>query len=283
MLIDTHTHVVSDDPSRFPLDPGMPASWYIDAPVAVERFVHLMDEADVDRAVLVQGFGPYKYDNRYVTDSGLRYPDRFSTVCVVGYENDSVERLTYWVKERGVRGVRVFASGRAGGSEWLEDESSDALWRCAIGLGIPIVVQLMSAHIPGLHRVMERFPDTPLLLDHCGFPDLSGGPPYEKAQGLFDLASFPQVHLKVTSNVLTPAGADGGDPRNFVERLVATFGADKLMWGSDYCQTYDRPYAELVELGRAACSSLSPEEQTWFQGETALKFWPELRGKPKPA
>ena len=34
------------------------------------------------------------------------------------------------------------------------------------------------------------------------------------------------------------------------------FGAERLLWGSDYPQTHDRSYAALVELGRAACAGL---------------------------
>jgi predicted TIM-barrel fold metal-dependent hydrolase len=50
------------------------------------------------------------------------------------------------------------------------------------------------------------------------------------------------------------------------------------VWGSDYSQTHDRPYAELVELGRAACSDLSARDQARVLGDNALRLWPSLAG-----
>ncbi len=276
MLIDTHTHVVADDLQKYPLSPGYRADWYTEIPISAERLLELMGEAGVDRAVLVQGFGPYGFVNDYAADAARERPERFSSVCVVDYDDDPVTRLTYWVKERGVRGIRMMPPRGGGNAEWLDDRSRDPLWHCAIELGVPILVQGHGEQIHGLRAVLERFPDTPIALDHCGFPDLSGGPPYRNAKALFELAELTTIHLKVTSNVLQLASSDGGDPRDLMKQLAGTFGAHRLMWGSDYSQTHDRSYPELVELGRYACSVLSPEERRWYEGETALKLWPEL-------
>ncbi|MCH8195561.1 MAG: amidohydrolase [Chloroflexi bacterium] len=277
-LIDTHTHVVADDQEKYPLTPGYPASWFTEVPVSAERLQELMGPAGVDRAVLVQGFGPYGFENSYAADSARSRPERFSSVCVVDYDDDPVGRLTYWVKERGARGVRFMPPRTGADAAWLEDPARDDLWRCAIALNVPILVQIQPVHIPGLRKAMARFPDTPIALDHCGFPDFSGGPPYEKARALFELAEFRNIHLKVTSNVLQLAGADGRDPLDFMRRLGDTFGAERLMWGSDYSQTHNLSYAELAELGRHASSVLSSDGQEWYRRKTALKFWPELGG-----
>jgi predicted TIM-barrel fold metal-dependent hydrolase len=48
------------------------------------------------------------------------------------------------------------------------------------------------------------------------------------------------------------------------------------VWGSDYPQTHDRSYAELVELGRAACAGLALADQARVLGENALRLWPSL-------
>ncbi len=66
----------------------------------------------------------------------------------------------------------------------------------------------------------------------------------------------------------------GGDPVDLVDRLAAVFGAERLMWGSDFPQTHDRPYPELVDLGRRACARLSAGDQAAFLGGTALTLTP---------
>jgi predicted TIM-barrel fold metal-dependent hydrolase len=117
----------------------------------------------------------------------------------------------------------------------------------------------------------------PVVVDHCGFPNLAGGPPYPGAAPLFALAPFEHLHLKVTSHLLEAADATG-DPcgQMLVERLAATFGASRLVWGSDYPQTHDRSYAELVELGHAACARLSDADRARVMGANALQLWPAL-------
>jgi predicted TIM-barrel fold metal-dependent hydrolase len=54
------------------------------------------------------------------------------------------------------------------------------------------------------------------------------------------------------------------------------FGAERLLWGSDYPQTHDRTYAELAELGRHACSRLAAVDQHRFLAANALRLWPSL-------
>jgi len=278
VIIDTHTHVVADDQERYPLGPGYPAAWYRETPVPAELLLTLMKENGVARAILVQGFGPYKFDNRYAADAARLYPDHFASVCVVDPEDGPASRLTYWVRERGVRGVRLLPPR---GRELIPgevDPSILSIWAQALELGIPICVQIQQANIPWLRAALQRLPPAPVLLDHCGFPDISGGPPYEKAQAFWALADLPAVHLKVTSIILHQARQDGGDPRRLVDQMVRMFGADRLMWGSDYSQTNHLNYQQHAELGRRSRSGLSSRNREWFEAGTALKFWPELRG-----
>ena len=64
-----------------------------------------------------------------------------------------------------------------------------------------------------------------------------------------------------------------------IERLVAEFGADHVMWGSDFCQIHDRNYDQLVALAKSAFSSLSSEDQSWCFARTAMSLWPSLAAR----
>ena len=66
--------------------------------------------------------------------------------------------------------------------------------------------------------------------------------------------------------------------RRVVDRLAEAFGAERLVWGSDYPQTHDRTYAELVALGRDACAGLTGSDRARVLGENALRLWPQLAG-----
>ena len=122
--------------------------------------------------------------------------------------------------------------------------------------------------------MLARHPDVPVVLDHCGFPDLRGGPSFPGLAPVLALAGHPGLHLKVTSHVLEAAGEHAAA---FVEQLADTFGADRLVWGSDYPQTHDRTYAELVAFGpRRVRGPRRESDRARVLGGNALRLWPAL-------
>ena len=157
---------------------------------------------------------------------------------------------------------------------WLDDPATFAVWEACVDLGLRVVVACLPEHLPRLSRTLDRFPEHTVVLDHCGFVELDDGPPYAKADQLFRLAEHANLHCKVTSHVLEAAERHGGAA--IVDRLVAEFGAARLVWGSDFPQTHDRPYADLVTLARAACANVSERDRDLVLGGTAVRLWPEL-------
>jgi L-fuconolactonase len=269
MVVDTHVHVIGDE-ARYPLNPpGVGTDWFRETPVDVERFSTLMDGAAVERAVLVQAMGAYGFDNNYVLDAAASDPRRFKSVVIVDVAGDpepAAATLRTLATQRGANGVRLFALG----DDWIGAPDAAVIWRTAAELGLLVVATLLAPQLPSLARALERFPDMPVALDHCGFPDLTGPPEFRAAEPLFALADHANLHLKVSSHILETLD----EPAAFVERLASVFGAGRLMWGSDFPQTHDRPYAGLVDLGRRACAGLPAADQAAFLGGTAMALTP---------
>ena len=276
MIVDTHVHVVSDDQQRYPRDVTViGTNWVEEMPVDTESLLQFMDEAGIDRTVLVQALGAYKYDNNYSGDSAMRYPERFVGVCIVDPEqDDAAVRLAYWVQERGFKGVRLFTQE----ATWLDDPKTYPVWEKAEELGIPVCVITPFSQLPRLRRVLERFPNVRLALDHMSRPRLEEGPPYKQAGPLFDLAEYPNMHLKFSSINMYDSSKGKSTPEEFFGRLVERFGARRLMWGSNFPATYDRPLKEQLQIARDSLSFLPDGDQRWLLGESALALWPSLRG-----
>lgn len=272
-LIDTHTHVVSPDAERYPLAPaGLPGGWFREAPHSLEQLLERMDEAGVERAVLVQGVGAYSYDNSYAADCAARVPERvWSACCIDVLGADAQEQLDHWIVERGMRGVRLFALSR-GSDSWLDDPVTFPIWERAAELGAHVIVTILYHQLPQLRRVLDRFPRSLVSLDHCAFPPL-GRNPDRDAPDLFALSEHENLHLKITTNVLDAVRTAGGRPAGAVEALVANFGAGRLMWGSDFCQTHDRPYSALVELARESFAGLAASDREQCLAGTAIRLW----------
>jgi len=269
-MIDTHTHIVADNHQRYPLKPrSLSGQWYLDAPHTASQLLACMNDASVEKAVLVQAVGAYTYENDDAADSGCAQPDRFATACCIDpLAEGASDTLRYWIEKRGMQGVRLFAiAGPGSGASWLGDPKTFAVWRTAAELGAHVIVTILGHQLAELQAALRRFPDVRVSLDHCGFPDIAQPEP------LFSLADEANLYCKVSSIVLEAAS---GAPEAFVESLVARFGAERVMWGSDFCQTHDRSYGELVSLACTAFSSLSAAQQHQCFVATPLSLWPSL-------
>ena len=267
MLVDAHTHIVAADQDAFPLTPAaLPGDWYTESPCSAEGLLAEMDGAGVDRAVLVQPVGAYSFDNRYAAASAAEHPDRFTAACCVDPFGESpAEELQRWLDDAGVGGVRFFALSPE--RSWLGDPGTFELWDRAGASDAHVIVTIFESQFDELAGVLERFGGVAVSLDHCGFCDVA------RPDGLLELARFENLHLKVTTNVIDAAVAAAGTARPFVKRLAGAFGAERLMWGSDYCQTHDRPYRGLVRAGIEAFAGLTAAQQGACLGGTALRLW----------
>jgi L-fuconolactonase len=276
-IVDTHTHVVSPDRSRFPLQsPDFPAEWVRESPVAVDGLLAVLDSGGVRGAVLVQAAGAYGFDNSYVAEARSADPARLVNAAVIDMTSPERESdLRFWCSERGILGLRLFNIPRAD-PDWMGDPSVRDVLRLAGDLGVRLSVCVLEPDLPRIAGLLAAAPDQPIAIDHCGLVELGQGLNSPSAQALLGLATYENVRLKVTTTMLTMAEQAGVAAADVVEWLSESFGVGRLMWGSDYPQHHSEPYPEIVQYGRRACARLSPVEQARFLGGTALELWPEL-------
>ena len=95
-------------------------------------------------------------------------------------------------------------------------------------------MQMSKQAFPQLINLVKRFPDVKVILDHLARPVLEDGPPYAAAAGLFELARFPTIYLKVTPRTFTECRNGKATPETFFPKLVGEFGASRIAWGSNY-------------------------------------------------
>jgi predicted TIM-barrel fold metal-dependent hydrolase len=273
MIIDTHVHPIAGDQQKYPRRP-VPPDWVTDT--SAETLLSLNRDAGIDKTVLVQGFGPYAYDNSYATDCARSQPDSFVCVVIVDQRQpDAPERLAYWVTERGARGLRLVTNTEP--ETQLDDPLTFPVWQRAASLRIPVCILTRFHQVSRLQAVLERFPAVSVALDHLGGPRLSDGPPYQGLQPLFELARFANLYLKFSSETFYAAQRGRSNAKEFFSRVLDRFGAHRLMWGSNFPATHDRPLKQQLALAREELSFVPAEEQRWLFGETALSLWPELR------
>ena len=276
-LTDSHVHVVSDDVTSFPRRVGGPGrDWWTGRAVDGAAVVGDLDVAGVARAVVVQAVGAYGSDNRYARSVVDTQPDRLVLVPAVDLEGaDPAAELVLLMEEGSMAGVRLFGIGLDG--SWLSDGRGRAIWELAAISAITVVPTLFQRDLPALRALAGQVPDAQVALDHCGFPDLRSGPPYRDAAELFALAHYPSIHLKITSVVLRDASFHGG-ATPLAERLLASFGPDRLCWGSDHPQSFELSYSEMLALARDALRTADANAwQSVLDGTARRLFWREER------
>jgi L-fuconolactonase len=278
-VIDIHPHIIATDTKRYPLNPvgGHQSEWSRTRPVTTEQMLKAMDEAGIGKSAMVQASTCYGHDNSYVADAVAAHPDRFTGVFSVDVlAPDASDRIRYWVGRK-LTGLRLFTIGSTmpDQASWLDDPKSYPAWQTATDLGIPICLQMSSKAFPEMIRMIERFPKAKIILDHSARPVLNDGPPYAQAQSLFDLAKYPNIHLKLTQRNFTESQNGKATPETFFPKLVGAFGAQRLAWGSNYPAS-EGSLADLLALARRTLACLPQSDQDWIFVKTAQKLYPAL-------
>lgn len=271
MIIDTHLHVWSGDFERFPFAGGRRAA----EGAPVEMLVETMEEAGVDRAVIVQPIH-YLYDNRYVAECLERYPGKFAAVGLVDRKApDAPEQLERLVREEGFGGLRIHLSRPDDPAEWAAPDQ-DRIWEKAAALGSTFIIYGPASLLPAVEPIVARFPEVKVALDHNG-----GAPPNEEDAGrpllntVLGFARYPNVHVK-----FSPQGHRSErefphpDTFDLYRRLYDGYGPRRLMWGTNFPGVLEAMgYARALELFRDHLGFLSGEDREWLFHRTAESLW----------
>ena len=278
-IIDIHPHIIASDSKRYPLAPlgGHQSDWSRTRPVSTEQMIAAMDKAGVAKSAIVQASTCYGHDNSYVADAVAAHPDRFTGVFSVDVlAPDAPERMRHWVG-RGLTGMRLFTIGSTmpDQASWLDDPKTYPAWEAAGELGLSICLQMSAKAFPQMIKMTERFPKVRIILDHMARPVLEDGPPYAAAASLFDLARYPSVYLKLTPRSFIESRNGKATPESFFAKLVASFGAQRLAWGSNYPSS-EGSLPELLALAKSSLASLPQGDWDWIFGKTAQTLYPVL-------
>lgn len=279
-IIDIHPHIVSPDTKKYPLDPlgGTQSTWSTERPTTYNQLLAAMDEAGVAKAAIVHSSTAYGYDNSYVADAVEAVPERFTGVYSIDVlAPDAVKTFDYWLG-RGCTGMRLFTTGSTlpNQATFFVDPKADAFWEHAQAKNIPVCMQMKQEGIPLLRQVMDRFPKITMILDHFSRAPFDDGPPYAKAQALFDLAKYKQVYLKVTPINVTPKSWGNGAPETFFGKVVDVFGAERIAWGSNFPNSVGT-MKEILTAAQKAFAFAKASDQDWIFGKTAQSLYPVLK------
>lgn len=97
-------------------------------------------------------------------------------------------------------------------------------------------ISIKPASVKDTVRMVSLCPDTQIVLDHLGKPDIKSGALAEYKKGIDLFSSFPNVAAKI-SGLLTEANLNDWkqeDIKPYIDYAIERFGFDRLMYGGDW-------------------------------------------------
>ena len=165
--------------------------------ITIEKLVPLMDQAGVDRVVIVPPSWPGDR-NDYALEAAKRYPNRFAVMGRIPLKNpQAAALLPKWKEQPGMLGVRLTFLGPA--QAWLTDGTPDWFWPEAEKAGLPVMF-LTPGRNAELARVAERYPRLQLIADHMGvsIDTVKEGRIPDAISQTASLAKYPNVSVKLS-------------------------------------------------------------------------------------
>ena len=223
--------------------------------------VRLAAPLGVTGSVLVQS-QPSDRDTDFLLDLAAEEP---FILGVVGWADlaadDAPARIAQLAARPKLRGLRPMLQSLPQ-DDWIADPALAPAIGAMIGARLALDALVFTRHLEPLLALVRRHPRLTVIIDHAAKPPIAQGGLEPWRARMSELAGAPQVFCKL-SGLLTEAGpgqgADALDP--YVDHLIASFGAERLIWGSDwpvinlagdYATWLDHARALTAPLGEAA-------------------------------
>jgi L-fuconolactonase len=276
MNIDSHQHYW--DPSRGDygwLTPDMKPLFRVFGP---DDLAPLREAVGVQRTVVVQA-APTLEETRYLLDLAR---DDESIAGVVGWvpldSPDAPKFIDEFAREPKFKAVRPMLQDLPDDSWIAHAPREDAIERL-IDLDLAFDALIFARHVPSLIEFVERYPSLRVVVDHGAKPPIrdglaSGWQPW--ADGIAQLAALPQrLHCKL-SGLATESGENWTDEtlKPYVAHLLEHFGAERLMWGSDWpVLNMNGSYTAWHSTAQNLTSHLEKADQAAIFGANARAFY----------
>ena len=268
-IIDPHVHVWKHDPA-FPFAKEAKNVPPVDR--TPEDLLKLMKANDVAKTVLIQVIH-YRYDNSYLLSVLKKYPGTFHGVARVDPLSPSAPDDLSKQVEQGFRGIRISPAADASG-DWIKGDLMPPLWKRCEGLKVPMTVLAPITRMPDVGKLIDRYPDLTLVIDHMADCPVDQPAELEK---LIALKRHPKTFVKVSHAwSLSKQKYPWTDSQELIRRLHHEYGPQRLMWATDFpiIENSGAHYSQALTLIRDDTPFLNDEDKNWMLSKTIERVWP---------
>jgi predicted TIM-barrel fold metal-dependent hydrolase len=270
-IVDAQVHLWKAESPDWPWVPGRKPQ--LPEPFTIERLLPLMDEAGVDRCVIVPPSWPGDR-NDYGLEAAKRHPNRFAVMgrLPLGNPAQSKALLPKWKEQPGMLGVRLtFMREQAAA---LTSGAADWFWPEAEKAGLPVMF-LAPDNVPKFVPIAERHPGLTLIIDHMSLmQETAAERRIPKAiDDVVALAKYPNVSVKLSSApTYSFEPYPWRDMTEHLKRCFDAYGPQRCHWGTDLTNAFAKStYRQRITHFTEELPFLSEQDKDWVMGRAILK------------
>lgn len=230
--------------------------------------------AGISGTVLVQS-QPSARDTDYLLQLAEATP---LVRAVVGWVDlaaaDAPARIAELAARPKFRGVRPMLQSLPQ-DDWILGAELEPAVAALVAHGLSFDALVMSRHLAALELFARRHPSLAIVIDHAAKPDIAGGGHAAWRAAMAPFAGLANVCCKL-SGLLTECAAGQGEAelRPYVADLLALFGPERLMWGSDWpVLNLASDYAAWLAMAQALVGPAGDAALAAVFGRTAQSFY----------
>lgn len=276
MIVDTHLHLIDKTTLRYPWLAGVPV---LDRDFSQDDYAREARRAGIEAALFMEvdvDAADIEAELAYV-ETLAKAPESLLRGAIVSCRPEEAG-FAAWLE---TVAANPFVKGFRRVLHVVPDDVSQRpLFRENVrriaGSGLTFDLCVLPSQMKQALALVDSAPDVEFVLDHCGVPDIKGGGLRPWQEQIAEMANRPNVVGKI-SGVIAYA-----DPRTwtvetlrpYVEHTIASFGWDRVVWGSDWpvC-TLGGGLLGWVAATHALLSGSGESERTKLLSGNAKRLW----------
>lgn len=236
-LIDTHMHLVYPDVAGYSWTDGIPP--LANRAFTIEDYKRLTEGSGVVGALFMETAADdtgIEAETRHA--AGLAEDPLNGVVGLIATARpETDEGFEDWLatsKSLGTVGIRRVL--HVVDDEMSRSETFRANVRKIGAAGMTFDMCFLARQLPIARELAVACPETRMILDHCGVPDIAGGGLDPWRDDMRALAELDNVTCKLSGLLAycAPGNATYEAIAPYVDHVLETFGPDRMVWGSDW-------------------------------------------------
>jgi L-fuconolactonase len=225
--------------------------------------------------VLVQA-APTEAETRFLLQLAAQ---NNAVLGVVGWVDwlapDAAKRVRLLAQNVKLKGLRPMLQDIADPAWVLQSSVQPALLAMA-DCGLVFDALVKSAHLPHILTLAQRHPGLSIVIDHGAKPNIAAGEWQPWADGIERVARETTATCKF-SGLFTEAapGTQGADLQRWADHLLACFGPERVLWGSDWpvLERSGKTYTDWWQTTQQLLARFSAAERGAILGGNAKRIY----------